>query len=76
MKLCFQPYIERPKPTFYATRASILLRTAPGLRIGLEFKLLLASTSGTRTESTLDLLLDLENVVGLHLLQSMHHAWT
>jgi hypothetical protein len=31
MKLCFQPYIERPKPTLYATWASVLLRTAPGL---------------------------------------------
>jgi hypothetical protein len=52
------------------------MRTALGLRTGPEFKLLLASTSGTRTGSTLDLLLDLENLAGLHLLQSMHHAWT
>jgi hypothetical protein len=29
MKLCFQPYIEHPKPTLYATWASILLRNAP-----------------------------------------------
>jgi hypothetical protein len=76
MKLCFQPYIERPKPSPYATWASVLLRTAPGLRTGPELKLLLASTSGTRTGSTLDLLLDLENLDGLHLLQSMNHAWT
>jgi hypothetical protein len=40
MKLCFQPYIERPKPTPYATWASVLLRTAPGLRTGPELKLL------------------------------------
>jgi hypothetical protein len=76
MKLCFQPYIARPKPTPYVTWASILLCTAPGLRTGLEFELLLASTSGTRTGSTLDLLLDLENLAGLHLIQSMHHTWT
>jgi hypothetical protein len=76
MKLCFQPYIERPKLTPYATWASVLLRTAPGLRTGLELELLLVSTSGTRTRSTLDLLLDLENLVVLYLLQSMHHAWT
>jgi hypothetical protein len=65
MKFCFQPYIERPKPTPYATRASVLLRIAPGLRTGLELELLLASTSGTRTGSTLDLLVDLEILVGL-----------
>jgi hypothetical protein len=76
MKLFFQPYIERPKPTPYAIWASVLLRTALGLRTGLELELLLSSTSGTRTGSTLDLLLDLENLTGLHLLQSMHHAWT
>jgi hypothetical protein len=76
MKLCFQPYIERPKPTQYASWASVLLRTAPGLRTGLELELLLASTSGNRTGSTLDLILDLENLVGLHLLQSMHPTWT
>jgi hypothetical protein len=76
MKLCFQPYIEYPKPTPYATLASILLRTAPGLRTGLELELLLASTSGTRTGSTLDLFLGLENLAILHLLQSMHHTWT
>jgi hypothetical protein len=55
MKFCFQPYIERPKPTPYATWASVLLRTAPGLRTGLELELLLASTLRTRTGSTLDL---------------------
>jgi hypothetical protein len=76
MKLCFQPCIERPKPTPYATWESVLLCTAHGLRTGPELKLLLASTSGTRTGSTLDLLLDMENLVGLHLLQSIHHAWT
>jgi hypothetical protein len=76
MKLCFQPHIEFPKPTPYATWASILLCTAPGLRTGPKLKLLLASTSGTRTGSTLDLFLDLENLAGLHLLQSMHHTWT
>jgi hypothetical protein len=76
MKLCFQPYIERLKPTPYATWASVLLRTTPGLQTGLELELLLASTSGTLTGSTLDLLLDLENLAGLHLLQSMHHIWT
>jgi hypothetical protein len=76
MKLCFQPYIGRPQLTPYGTWASVLMRTAPRLRTGPELKLLLASTSGTRTGSTLDLLLDLENLAGLHLLQSMHHAWT
>jgi hypothetical protein len=76
MELCFQPCIERPKPTPYATWASVLLRTTSGLRTWLELELLLASTSGTRTRSTLDLLLDLENLAGLHLLQSMQHAWT
>jgi hypothetical protein len=50
MKFFFQPYIERPKLTPYATWASVLLRTAPGLRTGLELELLLASTSGTRTD--------------------------
>jgi hypothetical protein len=73
MILCFQPYIERPKPTPYATWA--LLRTAPGLRTGLELELLLAFTSGTRTGSTLDLLVDLETLVGLLLLHSMHQSW-
>jgi hypothetical protein len=76
VKLCFQPYIERPKRTLYATWTSVLLRTTPVLRTGLELELLLVSTSGTRTRSILDLLLDLENLAGLHLLQSMHHAWT
>jgi hypothetical protein len=76
MKFCFQPYIERPKPTPYATWASILLRTAPGLRTGLELELLLASTSGTRTGSTLDLLVELETLVGLLLLHSMHQSWS
>jgi hypothetical protein len=76
MKFCFQPYIERPKPTSYATWASVLLRTASGLRTTLELELLLASTSGTRTGSTLDLLLDLETFVGLLLLHSMHQSWS
>jgi hypothetical protein len=76
MKFCFQPYIERPKPTPYATWASVLLRTAPGLRTGLKLELLLASTSGTRTGSTLDLLVDLETLVGLLLLHSMHQSWS
>jgi hypothetical protein len=76
MKFFFQPYIERLKPTSYATWASILLRTAPGLRTGLELELLLASTSGTRTGSTLDLLVDLETLVGLLLLHSMHQSWS
>jgi hypothetical protein len=75
MKFCFQPYIARPKPTPYATWASILLCTAPGLRTGLELELLLASTSETRTGSTLDLLLDMETFVGL-LLHSMHQSWS
>jgi hypothetical protein len=39
MKLCFQPYVERPKSTPYATWASVLLRTASGLRTGPELKL-------------------------------------
>jgi hypothetical protein len=46
VKLCFQPYIKRPKPTPYATWVSVLLRTAPGLRTALELELLLASTWG------------------------------
>jgi hypothetical protein len=65
-----------PKLTPYATCASVLLRTAPGLRAGLELELLLASTSGTRTGSTLDLLVDLETLVGLLLLHSMHQSWS
>jgi hypothetical protein len=76
MKFCFQPYIERPKLTPYATWASVLLRTAAGLRTGLELELVLVSTSGTRTGSTLDLLLDLETLVGLLLLHSMHQSWS
>jgi hypothetical protein len=76
MKFCFQPYIERPNPTSYATWASVLLRSAPGLRTGLELELLLASTSGTRTGSTLDLLLDLATFVGVLLLHSMHQSWS
>jgi hypothetical protein len=39
-------------------------------------ELLLASTSGTRTGSTLDLLVDLETLVGLFLLHSMHQSWS
>jgi hypothetical protein len=73
MKFCFQPYIERPKPTQYAIWASVLLHTASDLRTGLELELLLASTSGTRTGSTLDLLLDLETLVGLLLLHKFPH---
>jgi hypothetical protein len=46
MKLCFQPYTERPKPTLYATWASVLLHTAPGLRTGLELELLLPPPRG------------------------------
>jgi hypothetical protein len=41
-----------------------------------ELELILASTSGTRTGSTLDLLLDLETFVGLFLLHSMHQSWS
>jgi hypothetical protein len=76
MKFCFQPYIERQKLTPYAAWASVLLRTAAGLRTGLDLELVLASTSGTRTGSTLDLLLDLETLVGLLLLHSMHQSWS
>jgi hypothetical protein len=66
IKLCFQPYIERTKLTPYATWVSVLLRTAAGLRTGLELELLLAPTSGTRIGSTLDLLLDLGNLADVN----------
>jgi hypothetical protein len=71
------PTIYRTSKTApYVTGASVLWRTAPGLRAGLELELLLASTSGTRTGSTLDLLLDLETFVGLLLLHYMHQSWS
>jgi hypothetical protein len=76
MKFCLQPNKERPKPTSYVTWSSFLVRTGPGLRTGLELEFIWASTLGTRTRLTLNLLLDLGNLAGLDLLQSMHHAWT
>jgi hypothetical protein len=76
MKFSFHPYKERPKWTLYATGASFLVRAAPELRAGLELELLCASTLGTRTGLTSDLPLDLENIVGLLLLHSIHHSWT
>ena len=76
MKFRFQPYKERPKPTSYATWASILVRTAPGLRTGLELELLWASTLGTRTGLASCLLVDLDTLVGLRLLHSLHQSWS
>jgi hypothetical protein len=76
MKLCFQPHLERPNLTPYATWASVLLRTAPGLRTGLELELLLASTFGIRTGLASCLLFDLDTLVGLLLLHSMHQSWS
>ena len=49
LKLSFHPYKELPKRTPYETRASFLVRAAPGLRGGLELELFWASTLGTRT---------------------------
>ena len=37
--LAFHPYKERPKRSKYATWESILVQTAPGLRVGLEIDL-------------------------------------
>jgi hypothetical protein len=76
MKFSFHPYKERPKWTPYATGASFFVCAAPELRAGLELELLWASTLGTRTGLTSDLPLDLENIVGLLFLHSMHHLWT
>jgi hypothetical protein len=74
IKLCFQPYIERPTP--YATWASVLLRTAPRHRTELELELLQASTSGTRTGLAFCLLPNLTTLVGLLLLHYMHQSWS
>jgi hypothetical protein len=39
MKLWFQPYIERPNPTLYVARASILVKSGSGIRGGVEVEL-------------------------------------
>ena len=76
MKLSFYPYKELPKRTLYATWASFLVRAAPGLRDRLELELLWASTSGTRTELALGLLLDLDTLAGLLPLHTMCQTWS
>jgi hypothetical protein len=39
MKFWFQPYIERPNPTQYVARASILVKLGSGIRGGVEVEL-------------------------------------
>ena len=46
LKLYFQPYKVRPNPSPYATVASILVRTVPGVRNRLELKFDWASNLG------------------------------
>ena len=65
MKMSFHPYIERPKRTPYTAWASILVRAVSGLRGELELELFWASTLVTRIGLALDLLHDLDNLVGL-----------
>ena len=76
MKLYFHPYKEHPKQTPYAAWASILVRSAPRLRDGLELEFLWASTLETRTESTSGLLHDLDTLAGLLSLDAMHQSWS
>ena len=52
-----------------------MVRAALGLRGGLELELFWASTLGIRTEESLGLLLDLENLIGLLHLHAIHHVW-
>jgi hypothetical protein len=40
LKFWFQPYIERPNPTPYVARASILVKSGSGIRGGVEVELL------------------------------------
>jgi hypothetical protein len=44
MKFWFQPYIERPNPTPYVARASILVKSGFGIRGGVEVELDLDSS--------------------------------
>jgi hypothetical protein len=44
MKFWFQPYIERPDPTPYVARASILVKSVYGIRGGVEVELDLDSS--------------------------------
>jgi hypothetical protein len=44
MKFWFQSYIERPNPTMYVTRASILVKSGSGIRGGVEVELDLDSS--------------------------------
>jgi hypothetical protein len=39
MKLEFYPYIERPNPTPYVARVSILVKSVSGIRGGVEVEL-------------------------------------
>jgi hypothetical protein len=74
MKFWFYTYKECPKRTSYVTGTSCLVCTTSVLRTGLELELLRASTLGTQTELSSDLLLDLDTLVGLLLLYAMHHS--
>ena len=46
LELSFQPYKVRPNPSPYATVAPVLVKTAPGLRNGLEVEFDWASNLG------------------------------
>ena len=76
LELSFHPYKEHLKRTLYAAWASILVRAAPVLRDGLKLEFLWASTLETRTESTSDLLHDLDTLAGLLSLDAMHQSWS
>jgi hypothetical protein len=76
MQFCFQWYIGHRKTTPYVTWVFVLLCTAPGLKTGHEHELLWASTLGSRTWLASCLLFDLDTLVGLLLLHSMHKEWS
>jgi hypothetical protein len=39
MKFWLQPYIERPNPTLYVARMSVLVKSGSGIRGGVEVEL-------------------------------------
>jgi hypothetical protein len=39
MKFWFQPYVERPNPTAYVSRESILMKSGSGIRGGVKVEL-------------------------------------
>ena len=63
--LAFHPYVECPKRTSYVVGATKTSWAAPELRDGLELELFWASTLVTQIGLVLNLLHDLDNLVGL-----------